>query len=320
MKRLPFLLPLLALLLVPLCGCGGHSASPDYSRSELMSTPAPDPADLPPDPLAGNTEDIQSMTLSRWDGETLRTIVVNTDFTTEALALLPSPEGAPGAELAPPEAGTDFWGLQITASSTWEYEAAWSQGVWTDSTGRSFAAEVDSEALWALGYGEAEERVLTDSGIPYNQNMPVKNQRFLCLRDGAWRKEFLTQSPALKSLDGVVLTCAPGPKGMECVLRNGSGETLAFPSGLLLDTWYYLQVQLDGDWYYVPYQECRHYSMFPGESPLEPGDSLNFQPWLGVYLPLPGGNYRLVKPFETPAGCFTAAGAFSMQNGTIQAP
>lgn len=310
----------LSFLLVLLCLCGGCGFSNSYSRSELMSVPSPSPGDFPPDPLAGSTDGIQSITLSRWDGETLLTTVVDTDFTEEALALLPSPAGAPAAELEPPEPGADFWGLRITADSTWEYEAAWSKDVWSDSAGRSFAASVDSEALWALGYGSPKEQALTDSGIPYSQSMPIKNQRLLALRDGAWRAAFLTQSPPLAAPEGVTLTCAPGPKGMDCVLRNESQETLTPLSSLTLKTWYYLQVQLDGVWYYVPYLECRNYSLFPGEAPLEPGDSLEFQPWLGVFLPLPDGVYRLVKPFETPSGPAAAAGEFSMQNGTIQAP
>lgn len=305
-KRWPALL--LALALTG-CAAGGEdpaspgnasAAVPAVSPSAALEPVSAEPVALLPEDTGGDG----GMELWCWDGETCQVQLIFQPQKGEILEVLSAVSGRGEEGLALPAEGT-LWGISIIRTES-DFEAAWRDGVWSDSEGRVLRADLDFQTLWDLGEGEISPREA--DGFPTY----FPNQRGLALADGAWDPACLSRSPEGTAPAGLTLSAEEsGAGGLTCTLTNGTGEELFF--GADFD----LQAELDGAWYSVPYGDTAHYGFNSIGLTLAPGEDYEFQPWLDPWLPLPDGHYRIYKPCGDGVA---ATAAFTAEGGALQVP
>ena len=275
-------------------------AAPASSATAPLEPVSTEPAALLPEDTGGDG----AMTLWYWDGETCLTQTVFQPQKGELLADLSALTGQAEAGLTFPEEGP-LWGLSLTRTE-YDFEAAWRQGVWSDSEGRVLRAEVDFQALWDGGGGDLSQREV--QGFPAG----FPNQRNLALADGTWNPAFLTLGQEAPAPAGVTLELeADGSDGLTGTLGNSGTQTCFFGEG------YELQAALEGVWYSVPYRDTGHYAFNSIGLTLRPGEIYVFQPWMDLWLPLPDGDYRICK--SCGDGMAASAG-FSVAEGAVQVP
>ena len=299
------------LLALALTGCaagGGDPVSPgntpavvpEVSPSAVPEPVSTDPAALLPEDTGGDN----ALTLWYWDGETCQMQLIFQPQKGEILEALSAVSGRGEEGLTIPADGP-LWGISIVRTES-DFEAAWRDGVWSDSEGRVLRADLDFQAIWDLGEGEISP--WEADGFPTY----FPNQRSLALADGAWDSAYLSRSPEGTAPAGLTLSAEEnGVGGLTCTLTNGTGEELFFGED------FDLQTELDGAWYSVPYGDTAHYGFNSIGLTLAPGEIYEFQPWLDPWLPLPDGNYRIYKPCGDG---IAASAVFLAEEGVLQVP
>ena len=299
------------LLALALTGCtagGGDPVSPGNTPAAVLSvSPSPAPAPASTEPVTLLPEDTGGdggMNLWYWDGETCQVQLVFQPQKGKILAALSAVSGIGEAGLTFPEEGP-LWGISL-ARTECDFEAAWRDGVWSDSEGRVLRADLDFQSLWDLGEGEISQREVL--GFPSH----FPNQRNLALAGGTWNPSYLSESRKDTAPAGLTLDAAEdGDGGLTCTLTNGTGAELFFGED------FDLQVELNGAWYSVPYRDTGHYGFTSIGLTLRPGEDYDFHPWLDPWLPLPDGNYRIYKPCGDGIAASTN---LSAEGGALQLP
>lgn len=299
------------LLALALTGCaagGGDPVSPGNTPSavpEVSPSAAPEPVSTEPAALLPeDTGGDGGMELWYWDGESCQMQLIFQPQKGEILEALSAVSGRGEEGLALPADGP-LWGISIVRTES-DFEAAWRDGVWSDSEGRVLRADLDFQALWDMGKGEISPR--ESDGFPTY----FPNQRNLALADGAWNPAYLSRSPESAAPAGLTLSTEESEDGgLTCTLTNGTGEELFFGED------FDLQAELNGAWYSIPYGDTGHYGFNCIGLTLAPGETYEFQPWLDPWLPLPDGNYRIYKPCGDG---IAASAVFSAEGGVLQVP
>ena len=299
------------LLALALTGCaagGGDPVSPGNTPSAVPAvspSAAPEPvstgsAALLPEDTGGD----YIITLWYWDGETCQSQNISQPQKGEILEAISAASGRGEEGLVFPEDGP-LWGISLFRTET-DFEAAWRDGVWSDSEGRVLRVDLDFQTFWDTGNGFVTPWKVR--GFP----MFFPNQRNLALADGTWNPAYLSRCWEDVTPAGLALSAVEtGDGGLTCTLTNGTGEELFF--GEI----YQLQVELDGAWYIVPYGDTGHYGFNTIGLTLAPGEDYAFQLRLDPWLPLPDGSYRIYKPC---GGDLAASAAFAVEGGVLQVP
>lgn len=190
-----------------------------------------------------------------------------------------------------PSKKTPVYDLEAAASTlNGGFTASWCDGLLVTADGRVYELDFDFSSL-LKDYSFKEKRVFEPA--------ESRSAYWIAKKDGGWDKEKLNPSSKYadriaenysKNADGVEFTIVDSSAGkMTLVTRLTNGGTAEFEYGAA----WYLEVLLDGDWYYVPERPDRPLFFNMVAYSIMPGYSTEMSINLWNYFPLPDGEYRV---------------------------
>lgn len=193
-------------------------------------------------------------------------------------------------EWTPDELEYPIYTIETGSTGMGLFHAVWFGGTLLTSDGSAYRFDYDFEKL-IDSYNWEEKETYDYSFNPC--------QRLLCERDGVWYTENMLKSEQVAylrtsepqkgvSLEISELTEKDGKSTISAVIRNDSGEMFHFGK------YYYIEVLLDGEWYYAPYLPNRPFAVDDIGLLLNDSSSRDMTYSLWYWGNLPAGTYRLV--------------------------
>lgn len=258
----------------------------------------------------------QTVTLSRYDGETVSSAHIYASAWPEKTALETAfgpIQGSAVTNWTAPENPWPIYTLRIGGTES-DYVAAYCGGIWLDNRGSALQTAVDFPAIWNRLVREGE----TPEGLPL-----LPHLRILALRDSRWDPRFMTVSGPEAPLEDVPMALTVSGSTLSWKITNRSGQSLSHGNGGFAA----LEVLLDGAWYSVPRLDGPHWGVTLEGHSLSPGKDFSSGFSWAPYAGLPDGTYRLVFPLDTASQdpqeeCFFgyAAASFQLKDGTPALP
>lgn len=251
----------------------------------------------------------QTVTLSRYDGETVSSAHIYASAWPEKTALETAFGPIQGSAVTNWTALENPWPiytLRIGGTES-DYVAAYCGGIWLDNRGNALQTAVDFPAIWNRLVREGE----TPEGLPL-----LPHLRILALRDGRWDPRFMAVSGPEAALEDVPMALTVSGGTLSWKITNRSGQSLSHGNGGFAA----LEVLLDGAWYSVPRLDGPHWGVTLEGHSLSPGKDFSSGFSWAPYAGLPDGTYRLTFPLHVqavgPEPLHGYAAAFQLKDGT----
>ena len=180
-----------------------------------------------------------------------------------------------------------LYGIVIGTQAGVNITAAWSNGYWIDQNGMAYKYDFDFAKL-ADDSGWDSRTMFPDSGSVFDLLINFPNIRWLVQDQTGWRTQLLAPANSLEPTPGFSMTLQEWTATTVSVTLTNQSTT-----DWSIDSSFWVQVQLDGIWYYIPPLPRLYYASYPDT--LKPGSAITKTYQLDPYSDLPPGHYRLAK-------------------------
>ena len=233
------------------------------------------------DLMPGAKPETSALTLYVYDGETVTHQIL---FETEAVraAVMEDFHNAKAKplDIDPTTLQPPFYGLDMGGQELGAIHGLWSDGCFIMGNGKTYAFDYDFEALLAEYPWELKKEMQSTSVMPC--------AHYVAKSAHGWNSAFLTEAKEITPPEGITMELIDHQKD-ELTVRFSNNTAAEWTYGCAFS----LQVQLDGQWYYIPAETDLVFTemgyLVSPNSTREDSFAYDFS-----YGDLPSGHYRLV--------------------------
>jgi len=237
--------------------------------------------------MAGASPEYSDLSLLYYDGTTGYTLTTSdTTMAKRVVAQLSAVSATQAPNWSIDDVTMPLYGIMIGTQAGFNVTAAWSNGYWIDRNGIAYEYDFDFAKL-ADDSGWDNRWTFPGSGSVVDLLSNFPNIRWLVQDQTGWRTQLLAPANSLEPTPGFSMALQEWTTTAVTVTLTNQSTT-----NWSIDSSFWIQVQLDGTWYFIPPLPRLYYPSYPDT--LKPGSAITKTYLLDPYGKLPPGDYRLV--------------------------